>query len=323
MPRFETERRGPRGLRSAARVLLALVPVLCCTEAVQIGEQFGHTPMLAVDAGVSSSVGSGGTSGALFPFVPSAPGDAGRVDAGAKPAAECQPTPCGNVLLACGNCIDDDGDGLVDAADPECLGPCDDSESELFSGKAPRVNGSCRTDCYFDRNSGSGNDGCSWSYRCDPLSIAPDFFPTGDSRCGYDASSNACALSPSERSACQAGCLPLTPNGCDCFGCCELPAGSGRYLWLGSENLDLQHCELETSADPDRCRPCTPVPDCFNPCEECELCLGKTSLPASCGSGPGLRPSCAPGVTPCDPPDSSVCGELEYCITGCCVPVPR
>jgi hypothetical protein len=240
-----------------------------------------------------------------------------------QPAA-CQPASCGNAILACGNCIDDDGDGRVDAADPECLGPCDDSEAELFSGSPPRVNGSCRTDCYFDRNTGPGDDGCRWSYTCDPLAVAPDYPPTGLERCSHDPGQAVCELSPAERSACQTGCLPLTPNGCDCFGCCEVPSRSGRFIWLGSESLDLQHCELASSADPALCRPCTPVPDCLNDCAECELCVGDTHLPDTCALGGGARgPVCAEGRRACDPQNGAGCGRLEYCITGCCVPLPR
>lgn len=297
--------------------LVFVVPSLCpcCTEEVQVGRSFAM-------GGMSSSAVPAAGGGVGSEPVP------GERDAAAEAASPlvppaCQPATCGNALLACGNCLDDDGDGRVDAADAECLGPCDDSEDELFTGAAPRVNGSCRTDCYFDRNSGSGNDGCSWSYRCDPLAVAPDYPPTGLDRCAHDPGSDSCQFSTGEGAACRAGCLPLTPNGCDCFGCCELPAASGRFIWLGSESLDLDHCELETSADPSLCRPCTPVAECQNDCGECELCVGKTSLPASCGiGGAPARPLCPEGRQPCDPESALGCTRLEYCITGCCVPLP-
>ena len=212
------------------------------------------------------------------------------------------------------------GDGWADASDPECLGPCDDSEGELFSGTETMVTGSCRVDCYFDRNSGSGDDGCGWSHRCDPASIAPDYPPTGSVMCEYQPTQPTCDPSSTELAACREGCLPLTPNGCDCFGCCELPAGSQRYVWLGSPQIGEAHCELATSDDSEACRPCTPVPGCQNPCDECELCVGKSRLPASCSADDG--PACPSGVRSCDPRSGAGCGDIEYCITGCCVPLP-
>jgi hypothetical protein len=299
--------------RLQPRLAAGLALLLGCTEQVQVGRNFAGT------GGGGGTAPAAGVAGDYFDIDPT-PRDAAPADATQSPPAPCQVARCGNATLACGNCEDDDGDGLADAADPECLGPCDGNEAELFSGDAPRVNGSCRTDCYFDRNVGAGDDGCSWSYRCDPLAQAPEYFPTGLESCGYDPAAAVCSLSPNEQSACAAGCLPLTPNGCDCFGCCELPASSGRFIWLGSESLDLDHCELSTVADPARCRPCTPVAECQNDCAECELCVGKTSLPASCSGG---LPVCATGQQACDPSIEATCGGNEYCITGCCVALPR
>jgi hypothetical protein len=137
--------------------------------------------------------------------------------------------------------------------------------------------------------------------------------------CSYQPSLADCDPEGPALAACRDSCLPLTPNGCDCFGCCELPAGSGSFIWLGS-GLDRGDCELSTSADPTLCRPCTPVPECQNPCEECELCVGKPNLPAVCDAASG--PACPPSVNACDPRTSAGCGPLEYCITGCCVPLP-
>jgi len=37
-------------------------------------------------------------------------------------------------LEICGNCIDDDGDGKIDARDPECTGVCDNTEDSFFLG---------------------------------------------------------------------------------------------------------------------------------------------------------------------------------------------
>lgn len=310
MPSTERHRR----LTRARRVLLGswLAASLCCSEAVQVGRNnsLGGSPSMPGGAGGTSPVASGG--------------DAAGPDAATPlPPFECVPVECRGETLACGNCEDDDGDGLSDAADPECLGPCDASEDELFTGQRPPINGQCVTDCYFDTNAGR-EDGCIWSYRCDPKSLAPTFSPTGVARCAYDETDALCEITPARVDACEQNCLPLTPNGCDCFGCCELPSGSGEYIWLGSESLDLAHCELQTSEDEDLCKPCTPAPHCLNDCAECELCVGKATLPPSCGAGSGgsVVPLCENGRAACDPRNPSACTQLEYCITGCCVPLP-
>jgi hypothetical protein len=294
-----------------------------CTEPVQLGRELGASGAGASDIGGAANAGapSAGASGVGFPLG-GAGGDAGPLTPLPGDAGPCTPVPCGNAPRACGDCSDNDRDGSVDASDPDCLGPCDDSEAELFNGTAVNVPGSCRADCYFsfDRNAGSGDDGCSWSYQCDPGSIAPTFPPTERPMCRFDAALPLCDPEGPALTACQTSCLPLTPNGCDCFGCCELPAGSGSFIWLGS-GLEGDDCELSTSADPALCRPCTPVADCQNPCEPCELCVGKPELPAACSSA--LGPACPGSLRSCDPRDSAGCGELEYCITGCCVPLPR
>lgn len=283
-------------LRSRHCWLLAAL-ALDCTESVRLGENFVRSSGAPDASGVAGASGLGGIDG--YPIDPLP--DAGLTVA---PVASgvCEPVSCAGSERACGNCQDDDGDGVVDANDPECLGPCDDSEAELFTGVSVRANASCRADCFFDLNAGSGDDRCSWSLQCDPLA------PAGDS-CSFDPNEARCQMDARRTSACQASCLPLTPNGCDCFGCCELPASSGNFIWLGSESAQSA--------------PCTPVPECQNDCAPCELCVGKTSLPASCGAGGSLTPQCNEGVTPCDPSEAGACGSLHYCITGCCVPLPR
>lgn len=312
----------PRRVARGAFGVCVTFLIAACTEAVQIGENFGAGGALTT-AGASGA-GLGG-SNIFFDGGASGPGAAGGGASGGGATAECVPVACGQIQQ-CGDCLDNDMDGLADASDPDCLGPCDNREDALFAGTSVRVNGTCDTDCYFDRNAGAGNDGCRWSYRCDPLAVAPDFPPTGLERCSNVSSGDAdCVMNESEQALCEAGCLPFTPNGCDCFGCCELPAGSDRFVWLGSENTDLGFCELATSADPALCRPCTPVPTCQNTCLECELCVGKTELPASCNDGTGTvgSPVCPAGRRSCDPARGVECGALEYCITGCCVPAPR
>jgi hypothetical protein len=228
-----------------------------------------------------------------------APGDAGvQVDGGTGSwdGGACVPVVCGGGRpLACADCVDNDGDGRIDAQDPECLGPCDNTEGPvLLAGVGGETGGPCRADCYFDFGNGAGNDDCRWDHRCDPRAVAPDYPPEGP-MCAYDAArvgSRECPASQSQQ--CLDRCLPITPNGCDCFGCCTFPALAGRgpgggpgYVWLGSRNPDgTGSCTLDRVTDPNACRACTPVRDCLNTCELCEVCIGRPAPDPRCFGTP-------------------------------------
>lgn len=304
-------------MRAAVPLLLLLLPFAACLDRVEIGAN----PL--VSSGAAGETGGSGTLGGTAGM----PGGAAGVSAtggsaGVAGSAACQRTACRNTVYACGNCEDDDGDGLVDSQDPECLGPCDDVESSFFGG-VTRGSG-CRLDCYFDRNSGGGNDRCSWNHSCDPLSLAPDFPPSGDAACRYEPTTTlgdqTCDEARENMSAtCREACVPLTPNGCDCFGCCQLPARTGRFVWLGSQEAGMGTCDATRADDPSACRPCTPVPSCFNECEACEVCVGGAAeRDPSC---PGSEPACEGTLGPCSA--NASCPSGAYCITGCCVAVPR
>jgi hypothetical protein len=78
-------------------------------------------------------------------------------------AGPCVPRACagGGGVAQCADCIDNDGDGLTDERDPECLGPCDNTEGAvLLTGVPGERGGRCRVDCYFDAGNGSGRDEC-------------------------------------------------------------------------------------------------------------------------------------------------------------------
>ena len=249
----------------------------------------------------------------------------------------CFPASCQGVINACGNCLDDDGDGLIDSQDPDCLGACDNNEAGLYHEISGGDTPNCKLDCYYDKDQGSGNDGCSFDARCDPLSpdeICPfEDPPPRPARCG-EAQSDACLDF----------CQPLTPNGCDCFGCCLI---GGETLFVGSYDpaTDTHTCTLELAlaGDFEACHPCTQQTDCFNDCGRCELCLGKgpEDLPADCFPPPpvdmGLPvdmgplpdgstpvdmftpdPRCPDGRQPCGFPGDAICPAGDFCLTGCC-----
>jgi hypothetical protein len=271
-----------------------------CSEQVSIGYD--------VVGGGGSSATAGVPSGGIAQG-----GGSGGSRAGAGGSASCEPVACRGKIYACGNCDDDDGDGLADALDPECLGPCDDSES-AFASPGPGQT-SCRLDCAFDRDAGLGNDRCSWDLRCDPRSpgTAIGCASTDDSvaaeQCGESIAGQA--------EACVDSCAPLTPNGCDCFGCCELPARSGTFVWIGS-GADAGACSAALIDEPDACPPCTPVPSCENRCDVCEACVGGVGPSSACAEPD--QPACGPGAPPCGP--GAACSSDRYCVTGCCIVVP-
>lgn len=295
--------------RERALAALALAVAFACETTVDVGHD-----QAGLDAG-AGPLPSGGA--------PGAGGEPAGGEGGA--AAECQPAECLGTTYACGDCQDNDTDGLTDADDPECVGACDNTEDSFFGGIPGQNNAPCRQDCYFDQDSGAGNDACAWSHACDPLSQAPDYPPSGDDRCEYDpdttvANNGDCAeLDQNQDPSCLDFCLPITPNGCDCFGCCELPAGSASYVWLGSSDQNQGTCTLDALDDPAACHPCTPVSSCFNPCDACEVCAGGEPPAQACD--PSER--CPQDRSACGVAGDAPCRPDEYCVTGCCRPVPR
>ncbi len=236
--------------------------------------------------------------------------------------------PCGGKLYDCGDLQDNDNDGLIDSQDPDCLGPCDNTEDSYYPDLPGLTGDPCRVDCFWDQGNGPSDD-CHWDHKCDPLSVAPDYPPEGQD-CEYDPNAGAGPLTctealMSQSTECVDFCGPLAPNGCDCFGCCELPAGSGLFVWLGSADDNKNGtCTIDVVDDTSLCKPCTPVPGCNNDCDPCELCIGKTELPPECGEGGGPpTQECPPEFPPCGLPGQDPCPADSYCTTGCCVPLPQ
>lgn len=226
--------------------------------------------------------------------------------------------PCQGHIYQCGNGMDDDSDGVADDMDPDCLGPCDNNEGGYYLGIPGGDSAPCQLDCYFDQDQGPGNDGCEWDARCDPLE--PDPNPL----CAYQDPPRPPTVCPDTQDPdCDTNCGPLVPNGCDCFGCCLFPTAAepNRYLLIGSREPGTTNafgCTYEEATKPEGselCAPCTPVPSCLKGCGECDICLGKDTIPDHCTN----TDRCDEGVQPCGLPGDEACGEGFYCLTGCCV----
>jgi hypothetical protein len=204
----------------------------------------------------------------------------------------------------CTDGIDNDGDGAIDSVDAECTGPLDDVEGSFATGIPGDNMDACRQDCWFDGDSGSGNDRCLWDLSCDPVA-GPAY------GCGT-MTGGRCDQPQNPR--CIDFCLAFTPNGCDCFGCCDVYVDGVPYVVV----LNAQ-CTTDVIDDPARCVPCTKVASCDNPCDPCEYCLGRppTMECVPPDGGPGY--TCPDGQVACDP-DGNTCEAGYWCLTGCCAP---
>jgi len=289
--------------------------------------------VVATGGGGSAGSGSGGaTTTGTGTGTGGAPATTGAGGAGGSTGTpSCNPNG-----PQCNNCKDDDGDGLIDAADPECVSALDNDESSFGTGIPGDNMDPCKQDCFFDGNSGAGDDGCNWNLKCDPLSPGAN----AAKACPYDANYHNCPTTQSQQ--CLTVCRTVTPNGCDCFGCCLVP-GAPNAIYLAPT------CTAAAFNDPTKCPPCTQVAACNNPCGHCEICVGKPTLPPDCfpppgtgggtgtdggaggmsgaGGAPGTggaggdvpcsgQPYCGPGGI-----DPTTCPASTYCITGCCIPI--
>jgi hypothetical protein len=218
--------------------------------------------------------------------------------------------------------MDNDDDGDSDVADVDCWGPCDDNESG-WKGEVPgqQNNSTCdKMDCYFDQDGGSGNDDCFWSQACDPLEPMGCTYNPNHSTPGTNK--KCWELDEMQSDTCHEQCDPLVPKGCDCFGCCEVHKDGEVYtVYIGTENEDGDGtCNVNVVEDPELCNPCSPVDDCFKPCDpdECEICIGQNEIPEDCD-----EPKCDNDEPTCDPQKGHAdCPDQWLCVSGCCVAPP-
>jgi len=247
--------------------------------------------------GGSADRGSGASTSSAVTSAATATGGAAAGGA----ASDCIP---GDVERECWDCVDNDGDGWIDAWDTECISGFDRWEDRYGPGVPADDGLYCNYDCAFDDDWGSGNDGCDGKAKCDPES--PIW------RCPYEPDWPYCE--PLAQKCLEVCGGALVPNGCDCLGCCDVILSDGTSARLF---VPLPTCSEATLDDRHACATCTQNPDCLNPCDSCEYCLGKKELPAECNGVadpcPGGEQACAPDVP---------CPAGYYCQTGCCV-VPK
>jgi hypothetical protein len=221
---------------------------------------------------------------------------------------------------ACSDGKDNDGDGLIDGFDPECTGPTDNDEGSYATGIPGDNRDPKWQDCFFDGNSGAGDDGCRYNTGCLTGALEP--------------TDKDCKLTD----ACIKFCAPLTPNGCDCFGCCTVQGADGQTVDVTLSST----CSVDKVGDEKACPRCVKSDACGNTCGRCELCPGKTEadLPADCnpstgtggagnmgeggastGTGGGPTYTCDGGEQVCGA-NLDPCPITHYCSLGCCIPKP-
>jgi hypothetical protein len=231
------------------------------------------------------------------------------------------PPGCVPASPQCSNCIDDDADGFIDSYDVECTGPLDNLENSFATGIPGDNMDAVNQDCFFDGDSGGGNDGCSIHVCCLLGKMTKAECMIGQNQ--YDPAECPPPIGTGTISQmCKDVCGKLAPPGCDCFGCCTLcdPATNQCYDIATNPNTS-PNCTLQTLSDPNVCKRCTKVTDCGSPTcggNTCILCPGQdpNDLPPGCG-GQTMCPSggqtCTSGM---DCPGGTYCDLGSMCCVG-------
>jgi hypothetical protein len=196
---------------------------------------------------------------------------------------------CGDTPCECNNGVDDDGDGTVDGFDIECTGAIDNDERTFATGIPGDNRDPKWQDCFFDGNSGHGDDGCRYPTECLTGELSLD--------------DEACSVTQ----ACRDNCQPRTPKGCDCFGCCAVPLPGG-----GEANVLLSDtCSAEKIGDTEACPVCVPSTECV-PAPP----VDPDPTTPDAGTPDPIDPECN-GRTQCD--EAGGCPVGDFCSQGCCL----
>jgi hypothetical protein len=288
---------------SSCGLFCLILGLACSEEQAAFSDLDGASASEAMAARSASSRADRGTSQNPA-SAPALAADAGTASApiALPPSVSLAPTGtlfCGSAPCECNNGIDDDGDGTADGFDVECTGGIDDDESSFATGIPGDNRDPKWQDCFFDGNSGAGDDRCRYPTECLTGELSLD--------------DEACSVTQ----ACRDNCQPRTPKGCDCFGCCaiDLPGGSSVNVLLQSS------CSLEKIGDEQACPACTPSTECAappadpdpdpsepNPSEPNPPTPDAGSPTGTCGS----RTECNEG---------GGCALGEFCSLGCCLVV--
>jgi hypothetical protein len=229
---------------------------------------------------------------------------------GAPAADALTPPNCMAGTTECTDCIDNDGDGRTDGYDIECTGAADDREDSFETGIPGDNMDTVKQDCFFDGNSGSGDDGCEIHVCC--LLGAPD-----QASCPFGANQyDPAECDDPQSQLCLDECAPLTPPGCDCFGCCTVCDDAG-CVDIITNPATAPNCDDDSIHDPVACPVCVKNDSCGTPCDpaNCILCPGQdpSDLPGSCSGN-----ECPGGAQECT---TQACPENSYCHGGCCISV--
>jgi len=233
----------------------------------------------------------------------------------------------------CADCADNDGDGKIDGFDPECTGPADNREDSFATGIPGDNIDATWQDCFFDGNSGAGNDGCN-QHVCCLLQLTKQQCADGGWPHAAQYNVNECYQpfgSTPVPQKCIDVCAPLTPPGCDCFGCCTVCQTSNdptscRDVILNpavsptcdSTNITSNGADGVDGTGDEPCKRCVKNTQCgSSECggATCILCPGQdpSSLPPSCSGSS----TCPTGIIACAADGS--CAANTYCSNGCCI----
>ena len=223
----------------------------------------------------------------------------------------------------CSNCIDDDGDGKIDGFDPECTGPLDNDEGRFATGIPGDNIDAIKQDCFFDGNSGGGDDGCNKHVCCLlGATTRPSARPTWSASSTTPMSREqvqrhecfAPLGSAPMPAKCAMVCGSITPPGCDCFGCCTVcEPGTSTCFDIAINPVVSPGCTQDNLADPNACKRCVKTTTCGGgDCggTTCVLCAGEdpSDLPPDCNGTitcPATEQTC---------PAGSGCPDQTYCI---------